>query len=141
MIFQSEKVWRLLARDKGILKQFLLDRISEVRQTERKFRKPSKKALKEIFETSFRSWLGDDRFHVVLKMKEPWASRLKPRQLMETQEIKENSDSSITFETTVNSLEEIASWIVSRGEGVIVLEPEELKQIVISLAKGVLRNY
>ena len=141
MIFQSEKVWRLLARDKGILKQFLLDRISAVRRTDAKFRKPSKKTLKEIFETSFRSWLGDERFKVVLKFEEPWASRIKPRQLMEAQKITDNKDGSIIFETTVNSLDEIASWIVSRGKGVIVLEPEELKENVIYLAKGVLENY
>ncbi len=141
MIFQSEKAWRLLARDNGTLKQFLLDRILDVNLTGKTFRKPSKKLLREIFETSFRSWLGDDRFKVVLEIKEPWASRLKPRQLMEVQKITEKKDGTIIFETIVNSLNEIASWIVSRGEGIIVLEPEELRERVISLANGVLKNY
>ncbi len=41
----------------------------------------------------------------------------------------------------VNSLVEIAGWIVTRGEGVKVLEPAELKTRVLELAKGVLKNY
>ncbi len=45
------------------------------------------------------------------------------------------------YETKVNSLEEMASWIASRGAGIIVYEPEELKQKVLDLANGVLSNY
>ena len=60
---------------------------------------------------------------------------------MEFQKIIEYPDGSIEYETIVNSLKEIASWIVSRGEGVIVLEPDELKNKVIKIAKGVLKNY
>jgi predicted DNA-binding transcriptional regulator YafY len=40
-----------------------------------------------------------------------------------------------------NILNEISGWIVNRGEGVIVLEPEKLKMIVIQTAKDVLKNY
>ncbi len=60
---------------------------------------------------------------------------------MEVQEITKNEDGSVIYKTTVNSLNEIASWIVSRGKGVIVLEPESLKKIVIDTARGVLENY
>jgi predicted DNA-binding transcriptional regulator YafY len=63
------------------------------------------------------------------------------RQIMEVQEITKNEDGSVIYKTTVNSLNEIASWIVSRGKGVVVLEPELLKKIVIESAKGVLENY
>ena len=48
---------------------------------------------------------------------------------------------STILETVVNSLKEIASWIVSRGEGVIVIEPSELRELVIKTAHGVLNNY
>jgi predicted DNA-binding transcriptional regulator YafY len=60
---------------------------------------------------------------------------------MERQKIESLPDGSIIFETVVNSLGEIASWIVSRGEGVEVLEPEELRNRVIQIAGAVLRNY
>jgi predicted DNA-binding transcriptional regulator YafY len=48
---------------------------------------------------------------------------------------------SIFFEATVNSLNEIAGWIISRGEGVKVLAPDILKEHVMELAQGVLKNY
>jgi len=57
------------------------------------------------------------------------------------QDMTENADGTVELKITVNSLTEIASWIVSRGEGVTVLEPLELKQMVINLAKGALKNY
>lgn len=60
---------------------------------------------------------------------------------MEFQKVTDEPDGSIIYETVVNSLNEIASWIVSRGEGVVVLEPESLKNLVLSTAYGVLKNY
>jgi len=50
-------------------------------------------------------------------------------------------DGSIIFEATVNSLNEIADWIVSRGEGIKVLAPDKLKEHVLGLARGILKNY
>ncbi len=61
--------------------------------------------------------------------------------LVTDQKITKQQDGSITFECTVNSLNEIAGWIVSRGEGIKVIEPDELKDMVRNLAKGTLRNY
>jgi len=60
---------------------------------------------------------------------------------METQIITENEDGSIDLEITVNSLHEIAAWIVSRGEGVKVIEPIGLKNEVIKIAQSCLKNY
>ncbi len=70
-----------------------------------------------------------------------WAERVKPRMLVADQKITKNPDGSIIFECTVNSLGKIAAWIVSRGEGVKVIEPEELRLLLIRLAQGVLINY
>ena len=51
------------------------------------------------------------------------------------EKVTEEADGSIDYETVVNSLNEIASWIVSSGKGVVVLEPESLKRVVIKAAK------
>lgn len=141
IIFQSDKNWRLLASHQGVVKQFMLDRIIEIETLQKKFKRISQKQIDEIFSTSFRSWLGNERFTVKLKFLPPWPDRIKPRQIMEFQKVTEEPDGSIIYETVVNSLTEIASWIVSRGEGVIVLEPEALKNLVVRTAVGVLKNY
>ena len=41
----------------------------------------------------------------------------------------------------VSSLEELARWIVGRGKKIKILEPVELKNMVIQLADEVIENY
>ncbi|KAF0147641.1 MAG: Helix-turn-helix type 11 domain-containing protein [Ignavibacteria bacterium] len=140
-IFQGDKHWRLLANHNGVVKQFLLNNIKSIEKLDKKFKPISQKQIDEIFGTSFKCWLGNERFTVRIKFLPPWPDRIKPKQYMEFQKVIENLDGSIEYETVVNSLNEIAAWIVSRGEGVVVLEPEKLKSIVIQTAKDVLKNY
>jgi predicted DNA-binding transcriptional regulator YafY len=140
-IFQEDKQWRLLANHIGIVKQFLLNNIKSIERFVKTFKGISQKEIDEIFSTSFKCWLGNEKFTVRLKFLPPWPDRLKSKQLMEFQKVTEKPDGSIIYETVVNSLNEIASWIVSRGKGVVVLEPEKLKTIVIQTAKDVLSNY
>ncbi|HYX07115.1 MAG TPA: WYL domain-containing protein, partial [Bacteroidales bacterium] len=141
MFFQSSGKWRLLARDEEILKQFLVDKISSAELTKKKFHKIPKEEIDQLFEGSFRSWIGSEKHKVKLRFYPPWVKRIKPNQMMETQVITENEDSSIDLEMTVNSLSEVAGWIVSRGKGVEVIEPKTLRDEVIKLAGETLANY
>ena len=140
LIYQSEGSWRLLAGSQGKLKQYIIDKIVSVKSTGRKFEKGGY-SFSELFDHSWKSWLGTDKFRVKLWLSPYWAERVRPRMLINEQRITKNDDGSIIFECTVNSLNEIAGWIVGRGEGVKVLEPPELKDQVISLARDVLSNY
>lgn len=141
IIFQADKNWRLLANHNGTIKQFLLNNIKSIEKLDKKFKPISFDEIEEIFRTSFKCWLGKEKINVKLKFLPPWTDRLKPRKLMELEKVTENPDGSIIYETIVNSTNEIASWIVSRGKGVVVLEPIELKELVIKLANEVLENY
>ena len=140
-IFERDNYWRVLAVENGILKQFHLNKIIDARATEYKFEPLPKEKIDELFKYSWRSWLGDERYNIKLKLSHLWAERLLPKQLMEHEKITELEDGSVIYETTVNTLDEIAGWVVIRGLGVVVLEPEELKERVISLAKESLGNY
>lgn len=141
MIFSSEGQWRVLAINEGRIKQYLLNKMLEVRQGEKKFKRVPQEEIDDMFRYSFRSWIGPEKHMVKIRLNETWAKRVRPRQMMETEVITEEGDGSVVFETTVNSLDEVASWVVSRGEGVKVLEPERLKEMVIALARGSLANY
>ncbi len=140
-IFQRDNYWRVLAVENGILKQFHLNKIIDARATTYKFEPLAKEKIDELFKYSWRSWLGDERYNIKLKLSHIWADRLLPKQLMEHEKITELEDSSVIYETTVNTLDEVAGWVVSRGKGVIVLEPEELKKRVVLLANECLKNY
>lgn len=140
-IFQRDNYWRVLAMENGTLKQFHLNKILDARATDFKFEPLVEEKVDEVFRYSWRSWLGDERFYIKLKLSHIWADRLLPKQLMEHEKITELEDGSVIYETTVNTLDEIAGWVVSRGSGVKVIEPEELKKKVIKLARESLSNY
>jgi predicted DNA-binding transcriptional regulator YafY len=61
--------------------------------------------------------------------------------MIETQSLNESPDGTVVFEATVNSLVEVASWVATKGAGVEVLEPVQLRDMVIALARGTLENY
>jgi len=140
LIFQSDGSWRLLAGNDGKMKQYLIDKIISIRSTGKNFSKDNYD-VSDLFKYSWKTWLGQEKHNVKLWLSSYWAERVKPRMLVAEQKITRQDDGSIIFECTVNSLNEIAGWIVSRGEGVKVLQPDELKEMVINLAKGTLRNY
>lgn len=141
LIFKADNYWRLLALQNNTYRQFIINKIIAVKATTEKFQPISNSEIEDLFKFSFRSWIGKEQYNVKIRLSKLWANRLKPNLLMESQKIKENSDGSIIIETTVNSLNEIAAWLVSRGYGVKVLEPPKLKKLVIQLAKSALRNY
>jgi len=141
MIFESDNNWRVLAREEDKIKQFLLERIKDISVKELKFRKIPRIELKRIFETSFKSWLGNEKYNIKLEVTEAWAERLRTKQLMEFQKISKDPNGIIVFECTVNSLDEMASWIAGRGKGIKVVHPQELKELVINIAEKTLMNY
>ena len=140
-LFRADGQWRLIASDNGVLKQFLVTKMNGIRQTERRFRQIPTQEVDALFLNSFRSFLGTDRFPVRLHLSKRWAGIIKPRQHFEQAEVIERKDGSIDMLIVVNNLQEIAGWVVARGKGITVLEPEELKVMVIELAKGTLKNY
>ncbi|MCC6865083.1 MAG: WYL domain-containing protein [Ignavibacteria bacterium] len=141
LIFQTDNYWRLLTIKDGRIKQFLMNKIISAKPSPRTFKPPSKDKIEDLFKHSFRSWIGEDTYNIKLSFSSYWADRLKPKQLLDSETFRTMPDSSIEYTAMVNSLDEIAGWIVTRGEGVKVIEPQELKEKVIKLAEGVLKNY
>ncbi|MBI5648038.1 MAG: WYL domain-containing transcriptional regulator [Ignavibacteriae bacterium] len=141
LLFESDGLWRLLAQHDGHIKQYHLHKILAARVTAKPFVRVSQKVIDDMFRHSFRSWIGTEAHEVRIELSPLWARRIKPRQLFDSQIVEQRDDGSIVFETIVNSLEEIASWVVSRGAGVRVLAPDALRERVCELARGALSNY
>lgn len=141
LVFQSDNYWRVLTCSDGKFKQFHLNKILEARHTERSFSKIPDSILEDVFRFSWKSWVGTDKIDIKLLFSTVWKERILPKQLMTSETFTESADGNFIYETTVNSIDELASWIVSRGSGVKVIEPDELKTRVITLAKETLANY
>jgi len=141
LVYQNESYWRVLTCSDGNFKQFHINKILEARQTEKTFPEIDPGILKDVFRFSWKSWIGTDKIKIKLQFSKLWKERILPKQLMESESFTESGKEDYIYETTVNSLDEVASWIVSRGKGVKVIEPEELKTKVITLANETLSNY
>ena len=141
MFFQSGGRWRILAKNDNKVKQFIIEKIIKAEITKKRFDKIPIKEVESLFAASFKSWLGPEKYEVKLRFYEPWTDFVVGTTMMANQRLHRNKDGSCDLEMTVNSLIEVAGWIVSRGKGVVVLEPEELKTQVIELANGCLQNY
>ena len=141
MIFHSSKSWRLLCQENDSVKQFHLGKISSVEMTKEEFKRMDDQDFENLFRYSWHSWIGNEQHEVKLSISSEWVERLRETVMVEGQTVEVNDDGTGIFNCTVNRLGEIAAWIVGRGEGVAVLEPAELKEMVIDLAKGSLKNY
>jgi predicted DNA-binding transcriptional regulator YafY len=140
-IFQSDAQWRVLARNDGILKQYLLAKMTRVEETTRAFTRPPQEEIDALLRHSFRSWIGREVYRVRISFDRRHAAWVRGRQFTETQEITDGRNGALVLDATVNSLEEIAGWIAGLGAGVRVLEPKALRDRVVALARATLANY
>jgi predicted DNA-binding transcriptional regulator YafY len=141
LIFHSDKSWRLLAREDGNVKQFHLEKMTNIRPTVKPFTPIPVEEIESYFSHSWKSWIGKERYHVKMLLSHKWHSRFQERTLTVGVQKTPQDDGSVLYEFDVNSLNEIAGWIASRGKGVIVIEPKALKDMVLELAKQTLKNY
>jgi len=141
LMFESGNYWRVLAKSDGMLKQFHLNKILEVRQTEESFIPLPKSEIDDIFRYSWRSWVGPQKIEIMLEFDKRLADDFRLKQIMDYEKFEEVSEDKVVYSTIVNSLEEISRWIASQGKGMRVLAPEDLKARVLVIARETLDNY
>jgi len=137
-MFRAGGLWRLLAVHDNTLKQFLLTKISSVASTGEMFNPVPDDRIDEMFRHSFQSWTGTEQHRVRLKVSPEWARRLRSRILIGFERVSQHSDGGEIVEGTVNSLDELAAWIVTQSPGVEVLSPAALRSRVVALARACL---
>ncbi|MCX8056624.1 MAG: WYL domain-containing protein [Ignavibacteria bacterium] len=140
-IFQAQGEWRLLALNQNLIKQYFISKIEDIRLTSDKFKPYPKEKIDSLFASSLKSWIGTEQFPIKIIFDKNWSAVIKSKTYLLNQKISDYENGSVLFEGIVNSLDEAATWVLSFGKGVKVLEPEELKVKVIQLAKDVLANY
>jgi len=140
-IFQAQGEWRLLALNQNLVKQFFISKINDIRLTSEKFKPLPQEKINSLFTSSLKSWIGAEQYELKILFEKNWSEVIKNKTYLLSQKITDLEDGSILFEGIVNSLDEAATWIVSFGKGVKVLQPEELKLKVIQLARDALSNY
>jgi predicted DNA-binding transcriptional regulator YafY len=141
LLFEREGLWRLLAIDGEIVRQFILKKITEVGETNKPFKRPSKSEIESLFSHSWQSWIGKDRIRVKLLLSDWWAERLDAYPVVKDQRISKHVDGKYIFEGSVNSIMELARWVVARGGEVVALEPKELVEAVRIFSENCLKKH
>ncbi|MEQ8198536.1 MAG: WYL domain-containing protein [Clostridiaceae bacterium] len=73
---------------------------------------------------------GGDEYNLALEIKPPLANTVRERLWVENQIIDELPDGRIIFKAKMKGGPELISWVLSMGESVKILEPQELKNKV-----------
>ena len=120
---------------------FRLDRISNVTPTDQRFDPPRPDTAHNLLA---RAWnlMQEGGDHTVVLYFEP---RLAPfvlnANLHPTGVAEELADGAVRYTVQLDGLEEIARWIVGFGGGCRVEGPGELRQLVVEMANGVVKQY
>jgi proteasome accessory factor B len=123
------------------IKVFAVSRIQEIKLTNKYYEIPSDFNIKKYFKGSFGIYESKEVYDIKLLITGDSVRYVKEKQWHESQRITEQKDGSIMMEIKVNNLTEIMFWILSLGKDCKVLEPEELKELIINELKGAINNY
>jgi predicted DNA-binding transcriptional regulator YafY len=134
----TAKSFYLIAYDNGALRFFRLEGIDTVRITSTKYNREIPQ-LADIYKNSWGVYSGGKEITAKLRFKKDQESYFKNRILAEEQEIKYTSGS-ILVELKVKLSLEFVAWVMGWGEKVEILSPDELKEQVLTNAKGLLKT-
>ena len=139
-IIPGNRDWRLIAMSGGIFKQFIVGGIKEIESTGKHFVRSRGYSADNYYARSFGFFSGSDVFDVALQFDGKVADVIGNRTWSEEQELVRNADGSLVLKMKVNSIEEVGSWVLSWGGEVKILEPVELREYVLSKAKGIVER-
>jgi predicted DNA-binding transcriptional regulator YafY len=137
-LYQRGETWYLVGRCHvhNDIRTFRLDRILNVQVQDSEFEPLPDFNLQEHLEGTWRAFRGGEE-HSIELLFEPGLAPLVLNACLHSGEQKEElPDGSIRYIATLNSLEEIARWIIGFGGRVKVAAPEELRRLCHDLARG-----
>ncbi|MCC0655904.1 MULTISPECIES: helix-turn-helix transcriptional regulator [unclassified Clostridioides] len=73
-----------------------------------------------------------EEINIAIKIKQPFATIIREKVWVNNQQISDVDEESILFKAKMRGYEEIKSWILSMGAYVEVIEPERLKNDILS---------
>ncbi len=122
------------------IRMFALDRVKDLSRTDESFDMPDDFNVQEFMKSSFGVFQGETT-KVKIWFSPDAAGYIKEKTWHESQAIIDQDDGSIIFEAEVAGTDEIKFWIMSWGAKSMVLEPESLKEEIMSEAEAVLERY
>ncbi|NLE02757.1 MAG: WYL domain-containing protein [Fibrobacter sp.] len=123
------------------LRIFSLDLIQNIRFSNCNSINPDEYTMREIYASSYGIFTGKPLNTAKLRFKNKAAGYVKREIWHPNQKLTELEDKTVTLEIPYNKATELIREILSWGKDVEVLEPKELRQEVMELAKGICGVY
>ncbi len=139
-IIPGNRDWRLIAMSNGIFKQFIVGGIREIESTGKSFERSAGYSADTYYARSFGFFSGSEVFDVELEFSKKVGDVITNRTWSEEQEVKTRGDGSVRLKMSVNSIEEVGSWVLSWGREVKVLNPPQLREYVLEKASGIVER-
>ncbi len=123
------------------VKVFALSRIIKIKLTNQHYIVPDGFSIDIYFADSFGMFESKNIYKVKLKVMNESVRYITEREWHKSQKITYLKNGSIILEFTVNNYTEILFWALSMGSDCEVLQPKELRNIMISELSKALNNY
>lgn len=119
---------------------FSVKRIRKLVVTDKIYTIPEEFSLAQFMKASFNIYQGPET-RVILRFDKEVTDCIKEKVWHASQVIRDSGDGSIEFEVTVAGTEEIKRWILGWGESATVLEPDSLRQDILSCITKMAKAY
>ena len=136
------RCWYLAARQGDIIKTYHLSNVQEVHETSEYFAYPEGFSLKAWFEPRWGMEYGEvirvkvrflNRAQTLAKVRKDVAHRASKIITLE--------DGSILFQDDIIGVNEFITWILGFGSAAEILEPVELRELILERVRATLGNY
>lgn len=125
----------------GEVRTFKVERVERIRQDDRRFTPDRGFSLEDYFGNAWQMIRGDRRYRVRVRFSPKVAGNVEEVLWHKTQATERLDDDSLLFEVEVDGIEEISWWVLGYGDQAMVLDPPELRTLVIERARRMLEGY
>lgn len=135
--------WYLIGYNhtKDQIRIMAVNRITNVRLTNKYFDAPETFNVKNYFKDSFRKRRSSEIFSIKLEIKKQFTAQMVESEIHSSQILKKLPDGIIQVEFKANDLLEIKEWVLTKEAKVIVKSPPELIQLIKKDAEAILKSY
>lgn len=142
-LFNYMGTWHLIGycHMRGEIRDFRINRISDIKITDRYFAVKNNFNFKDYFQTSFGLYKGAFSKQIILRFTPEKAKWIADQIWHKDQKSKILEDGSLELSFPVSDFTEIVREILKHGAGVEVVKPEELKGIIKQEAEKIVKIY
>jgi predicted DNA-binding transcriptional regulator YafY len=127
--------------DRAAMRTFKIERIHDVRVTPRSFEPPEGATLERDLRRGWDIIADQPPVDIVLQFSPSVADRVLETTWHPLQRTEKNSDGTLVWRSTVSGVVEIRLWILSWGDDVEVLEPQDLRDQVREILERAIARY